>query len=110
MASYAFTTPVKPGKVEDWKRRVKEMTTTRSAEFKASRARIGLTQEKVWLQQTPMGDFAVVYLEAPDIARVFQTFLTSQEPFDKWFRDNVLVDVHGMDPAAPPPPMNEPVL
>lgn len=110
MASYAFINPVKPGQVEAWKGYVKEMTTTRKAEFKASREKVGLTQEKVWLQQTPMGDFAVVYWEAPDIGKVFQQLMASKDPFDTWFRDKVMVGVHGMDPAGPPPPLNQPIL
>ena len=110
MANYAFITPVKTGKVADWKRYIHEMTGARGAEFKASRAQIGLSKEEVWLQHTPMGDFAVVYLEAPDIGKVFQQFMASDSPFDKWFRDKLLVEVHGMDPAAPPPPMNEKIL
>lgn len=52
----------------------------------------------------------VVYWEAPDIGAVFAQLMTSQEPFDKWFRDRVLIEVHGMNPSAPPPPMNEKVM
>ena len=109
MATYAFANPVQPGKVQLWKDRVKEMTGPRKAEMAASRKRVGMTNERVWLQHTPMGDFAVVYWEAPDIAKVFEGFMTSQEPFDKWFREKVLVEVHGMD-MKNPPPMNERVL
>jgi hypothetical protein len=109
MADYAFMTPVKAGKAAAWKSYVKEMTTTRKAELQASRKKIGMTQEKVWLQQTPMGDFAVVYWEAPDIEKALHHFMTSQEPFDKWFRDKILVEVHGLDLNAPPP-MNEVIL
>ena len=71
---------------------------------------IGLMKEEVWLQQAPEGAYAVVYWEASDIARVFQSRMTSQEPFDKWFRDRILVEVHGMNPSAPPPPMNQMVM
>jgi hypothetical protein len=110
MASYAFVNPIKPGKLEAWKGYVNEMKTTRNAELKASRKKIGLNQEKVWLQQTPMGDFAVVYFEADDVGRVFQAFVTSEEPFDRWFRDKVLVEVHGLDPTAPLPPLNPSIL
>jgi hypothetical protein len=109
LVSYAFVNPIKPGKVNEWRGHVKEMTTTQRAAWQASRKKLGLT-EKVWLQQTPMGDFAVVYWEAPDIGKVFHEFLTSSDPFDKWFRDKVLIDVHGMDPSAPPPPMNQVIL
>ena len=110
MAKYAFFNPIKPNKVADWKRYVGEMKTSRNADLKASRGKMGLTKEEVWLQHTPMGDFAVVYWEAPDIGKVLHQLLTSDAPFDKWFRDHVLIEVHGMDPAAPPPPMNEAIL
>jgi hypothetical protein len=110
MASYAFMSPILPGKLEAWRKYVKEIAGPRAGEHKASRARAGLTKEQVFLQHTPAGDFAVVYWEAPDIARVFQTFMTSPDPFDLWFRDKILVDVHGMNPAGPPPPMNEHIL
>lgn len=110
MTHYAFCTPIRPGKTADWKRYLAEMTGPRKAEMAATRRKAGLKQERVWLQTTPMGDFAVVYWEADDIGRVFHHFMTSSDPFDVWFRDKILVDVHGMSPSAPPPPMNEPVL
>jgi hypothetical protein len=110
MSHYAFIAPIKPGKVDDWKDRIQEMTTTRAAEMQASRQRFGLEKEEVWLQHTPMGDFAVVYLEAPEVEGVLSKMMTSQDPFDSWFRDNVLIDVHGMDPSAPLPPTNETIM
>jgi hypothetical protein len=110
MATYAFMSPLVPGKLQTWMHYVREMKTTYRADMEASRKRIGLTREEVWLQQSPDGACAVVYWEAPDIARVFQRLMTSEEPFDRWFRDRILVEVHGMNPAAPPPPMNEKVM
>jgi hypothetical protein len=110
MASYAFTNPIKPGKADAWKKCVAEMTGPRKDALAASRKKAGLTTEKVWLQSTPMGDMAVVYWEAADAGKVFQHFLTSTDPFDVWFREKVLVEVHGMDPSGPPPPMNELIL
>ena len=107
MASYAFVNPIQPGKTQTWKNYVKEMTGPRKAELKESRKRIGLAKEQVWLQHTPNGDVVVVYWEAADIGKVFQGLMTSQQPFDKWFREKVLTEVHGMNPSAPPPPMNE---
>ena len=107
---YAFFTPILPGKVDTWKKYVKEMTGKKKAAWLARQKRIGFKQERAWLQQTPMGDFAVVLLEAKDIQKVFEQFLTSKHPFDVWFREKILMEVHGLDPAAPPPPMNELVL
>jgi hypothetical protein len=85
------------------------MTGSRHAEFKASRDRVGL-KERVWLQHTPQGDLAVVFWEAQDIPKVFQTLMTSTHPFDVWFRDKILTDIHGIAPGGPPPPMNEEIL
>ncbi len=61
MERYAFTNPVLAGKVDAWKSYVKEMTGPRANELKRSRKKAGLSVERVWLQKTPMGDFAVVY-------------------------------------------------
>lgn len=110
MATYGFAAPILPGKLTVWKQRAQEMKTTRKAELEASRKRANVTKEEVWLQQTPVGDFAIVSLEAADIGAAFQRFFTSTDPFDVWFRDNILVDVHGMKPNEPPPPMNERII
>ncbi len=71
---------------------------------------VGSEIAPIWLQHTPMGDFAVVYWEAKDISKVFDGFIKSEAPFDKWFRDKILVEVHGMDFSKPLPPMNELML
>jgi len=109
MEYYAFANPVLPGKIDAWKSYIKEMNGPRNEERIESRKRVGLTMERVWLQHTTMGDFAVVYWEAKDISKVFAGFMKSDMPFDKWFRDKILVEVHGMDVSSPPP-MNELVL
>jgi hypothetical protein len=52
----------------------------------------------------PNGDVAVVYLEAEDLAATFTRVGTSDEPFDRWFREHVR-DVHGiaLEEGFPPP-------
>ena len=109
MAYYAFINPVITGKMDLWKNYITEMNGPRNHERKESRKKAGLTVERVWLQHTPMGDFAVVYWEAKDISKVFEVLMKSDEPFDKWFREKVLVEVHGMD-FSKPMPMNEIML
>jgi hypothetical protein len=47
--------------------------------------------------------------EAQDISKVFEGFIKSDVPFDKWFRDKILVEVHEMD-FSKPLPMNELML
>jgi predicted secreted hydrolase len=110
MTAYAFVAPVLPGKIPGWRAAVAEMKGKRKAEHDASRKRIGLKTEQVWLQHTPMGDFAVVYFDADDPEAVLGQFATSQEPYAMWFRDTVLVGAHGLNPKEPPPPMNERIL
>jgi len=109
LAHYAFVNPVVAEKLEAWKSYIKEMNGPRNKERKESRKKAGLNVERVWLQHTPMGDFAVVYWEAKDISKVFDGLMKSDAPFDKWFRDKILVEVHGMD-LSKPPPMNELML
>ena len=110
MAPYAFMSPLVPGKLQTWMQYVREMKTTYRSDMEASRRRIGLSREEVWLQQSPTGACAVIVWEAPDISVVFKELMTSEQPFDRWFRDHVLIEVHGMNPGAPPPPLNEKVM
>src|SRR5438034_4489663 len=86
MASLAMTLPLLPGKTEDWKRWVQEMAGARLSEFQASRKRLGITREESFLQQTPQGDMAILYIDAEDIVHVFQGLALSQDPFDVLFR------------------------
>jgi hypothetical protein len=108
MAHHAFANPILPGKLDVWKSYVKELNGPRNKEYNESRKRVGLTVERVWLQHTPMGDFAVVYWEAKDIGKVFEGLFKSDAPFDKASREK-LAEVHGMD-FSKLPPMNELVL
>ena len=102
MASLASAFPILPGRTEHWKHFSQEMVGPRRSEYEASRKRLGVTREVAYLQQTPQGDMAVVYLEAQDIPRVFEGMGSSQEPFDVWFREQVK-DIHGLDLAQPLP-------
>jgi hypothetical protein len=102
MASLASAFPILPGKLEAWKRFSGEMAGPRRADHEASRRRLGVTKERAYLQQTPQGDMAIVYMEANDIGQVFQGLGSSQDPFDVWFREQVN-DIHGFDLSQPPP-------
>lgn len=50
MANYAFFTPIQAGKIDIWKGYISEMTGPRKAALEASRGRVSLTKEVVWLQ------------------------------------------------------------
>ena len=71
----------------------------RSADYRRSRARHGIARESVWLQSTPAGELGVVLIQAEDIGRAIQGLATSDDAFDRWFRQHVLA-VHGVDLTA----------
>jgi len=101
----AFTLPILPGKT-DTDREVMHSFWhgERQADFRASRERHGITREAAWIQETPDGNAAIIYLEADNLDAALQGIATSTDPFDRWFRDYVR-DVHGYDleESAPPP-------
>jgi len=78
----------------------------RQADYEASRRRATITRETTWIQMTPMGDLAVVYMEADDLDAAFATLGSSDEPFDRWFRDHTR-QVHkiSLKDGFPPPEM-----
>ena len=105
--SIAFTIPILPGKTG----RDREVMRScwqgeRQADHQASRHRLGITSESVWLQPTPAGDVAIVHLEADDVGRALEGMATSQDPFDVFFREYVL-DVHGVDLTQGFPPLEQ---
>ena len=96
MPTVAFAAPILPGKTDGDRA---AMAACQSGERKQaheqSRRRAGITREAVWIQPTPMGDLAVVLLEADDLEKAFATLATSDDPFDVWFRDQVR-ETHGI--------------
>jgi hypothetical protein len=110
MPTYSFAVPILPGKIESWRKYVQELNGPRWDEYRRSRQRIGLNVEQVWLQNTPDGDQCIVRMETDNPTKVFEYFRTSQEPFDTWFRDKILVECHGMDLSEPITATNEQVL
>lgn len=105
MPSYGFVVPILPGKVEQDHLFAAELAGPRKAEHEASRARLGIIREQVWLQETPQGTMSVVYLEAEDMERAFIGLATSQDPHDQWWRGQIL-EIHGIDlsQGLPGPP------
>lgn len=97
MSVYLFTVPLVKGKTDTWKKYMKEITENRYEDYTKSRKRIGLKAEQVYLQQTPQGDICVVKWDTDNPKRIFQEFAKSNDQFDKWFRDKILVECHGMD-------------
>lgn len=106
MAVMLFAAPILPGKLDAWKAFNKEIQGSRKAAMDAIQASAGVTRQVASLQQTPHGDFAVVMIEADDPSKFMVAMGTGTDEMAQWFRAQVL-DVHGMDLAAPPPPPSE---
>jgi hypothetical protein len=109
MPALSFVVPVLPGKEQadlDW---MEEMTGARREEYEASWKQLGVTRHAVWHQKNPDGTVAVVYLEADDIPRAMEGVASSDDPFNKWFRERVR-DVHGIDLEAEQPPQSQQIL
>lgn len=95
MALHAIVAPILPGKVDAWKAFVEELGGVRCAEFDASRRELGL-RERVYLQETPQGAFAVVTWEGAEPQKAMQMIGMKTGPFAEWFRSKVK-ELHGLD-------------
>jgi hypothetical protein len=98
MANYCFVAPILPNGMEKMQTFIKnEVPTPSHDEFMRS---AGLSREQVWVQHTPMGDFAVVSFEVEDAGKTFAAIATSKHAYAVKFR-NHLKAVHGIDVNQP---------
>ena len=81
-----------------------ELMGSRREEYQESRRMLGIHRELAWHQETPDGTVAVVYIEADDPGAAMVGIGSSEEPFDRWFRER-MSDIHGLDLTQPPPPL-----
>ena len=103
MKSVALMFPVMPGKEEEGRKFMREVN-RRKQEHTQSRLRLGVTRESVWLQQTPQGSFGILLLEGEDALESNRKFAASKEPYDVWFKEQ-LVPITGIDWSQPVPPV-----
>lgn len=100
MYKFNFTAPVLPGKDVRSPQRAFEADMDG---YRESRRRMGATLERVFLMPTPMGDFAIAYVEATkDFPEGMTLIATSDLPADRKFRE-LLQEIHGIDVTQPPP-------
>lgn len=91
--------PILPGKKDALLAFANAMMNERKADL--DKAQVTVTKESWHFLETPHGDFLIVYFEAPDGGKVHAALAASQEPFDIWFRAQVL-DCTGIDISTPP--------
>lgn len=105
----AMAIPVLQGQEQEWQKFAHDLNVTYHEEFQASRRKLGV-RERVFLQQTPMGEMVIVTLEGEEPETAFQNFASGNDAFTKWFLESVK-KLHGFDLSAPPPaPLPELVI
>ncbi len=102
MPAVTFAFPILPGKEETDRQWMDECRGTRREQFLRSRQRMGVSREVAWHQATPQGTVKLVYLEADDPQQILEVVGTSDDPFDRWFREKAK-EVHGIDLSQPLP-------
>lgn len=105
MAVFCAMFPILPGKTEQVKAIGEGLSGEHAAAFDASQKKLGVPVESWHLQQTPMGDFLLVYLETDDVGGMFSAFTTADSPSDRFLKDNIKectgVDLNQMLPGMP---------
>ena len=103
MAMIAMMMPILPGKKDTWLAMMAQMTGDNKAAavvFMIFVTGAGL-HERSFLQETPEGDFVILTFEGDDPAAGFAKMMAYLPPE---FAAGAM-EVHGLDMAAPPPPM-----
>jgi hypothetical protein len=101
--------PVLPGKTAEARVFMHQLDGSRRADFDASERRIGITKELWFLAQLPSGDHLIAYMEAASFDRALRAFVSSRDPFDMWFKAEMLAAT-GLDLNNPPANMTPPEL
>jgi len=96
MSGIILTFPILAGKVEAWRRFCQELSGSRRQPYESSRQRLGITSERLALVETAFGSIAITTLEAPDVAQSLGQIITSNLPFDIWYRERFL-ELYGVN-------------
>lgn len=97
MAAFAFTLPILPGQ-DDVVRSIGEAVSGElREEYEASRRTLGIIEEKVWVQKTPIGQALVVYWETEDPQRALREIADSQDEFVARFRNLIMTAAPALD-------------
>ena len=102
-----FALPILPGKTEAARAFLQELDGPRKPQWNDC-ARLMRVAKETWaIQQTPQGDFFVVYMAGENLAETFAQFAASQDEFDLWQKQQVR-ETTGADLRTPPPgPISE---
>ncbi len=110
MGSFAFALPIMPGQ-EEVVKRLRETVSGSGGDlregYERSRERLGITEEKVWVQRTPIGQSLIVYWETDDPQHTLRQIANSQDEFDEQFGKIIKTAAPAVDLSAEQPLSNE---
>jgi hypothetical protein len=99
----AFAVPMIPGKEKENLEWAKQFRLDNTA-FADMVRRATVVRERVWqYEDTPMGTFSVLFMEAREPAKAFETWAVGQGPFERLLRAKIM-EIHGVDLSKPAPP------
>ena len=99
MAAFAFTLPILPGQ-DGVVRNIGEAllgSVELQESYEASRITLGIREEKVWVQETPIGQAMVVYWETEDPQRTLRELADSHDEAVERFRDLFMAAAPALD-------------
>ena len=96
MTGIVLTFPILADKVEAWRRFCQEISGSRLQMYLSSRRRLGITHEQMALVETAFGATSVTSLEANDVGQALCQIITSNLPFDRWYRER-MQELHGIN-------------
>ena len=96
MNTLTIVLPLLPGRQEAWRQFCQALQGSRCHEYAAWRERVGITQEEVWLSQSPQGDLVRIHLQTEHSECVFAGLPASHQAFDQWLQQQ-LFELHGLD-------------
>ena len=101
--------PLLPGHAAKARAFLRQLDGSRREEFDRSERRIGISKELWYLAQLPSGEHLIAYMEAANFNSALQAFVGSRDPFDMWFKEEMLAAT-GLDLNNPPADMQPPEL
>lgn len=102
MLKYALLFPIVPGTTADQVKAITGEFKASMDEYRASRRRLGIAVERVYLQPGPAGDVLIAYTESEhDFAETTRLLTSSELSIDRRFIEHV-ARVHGIDLRRPP--------
>ena len=109
MAVVAFALPILPGQ-DDLVRKMGEAVSGSGElreKYEESRKRLGIIEEKVWLQRTLIGASIIVYWETEDPQRTLREMANSQDEVDQKIRQLIEDAAPAIDLSKDNPLSNE---